>query len=124
MRIMQDGVETFEEWRQRMLAETCRFIEWGLQHPEQVDWIPRHAVGGRAVFGAGEDDLLGPGAEPEGLAGVRARPVVSWQWSVVGGNLPMMCTQTRGEWFATRQAAEKPSPRAGVYGLGLLTTDH
>jgi len=45
MRIMYDRSETFEEWRQRMVAETCRFIEWGLQHPEQVDWIPRHAVG-------------------------------------------------------------------------------
>lgn len=38
--------ETFEEWRRRTLAETSRFIEWGLQHPEQVSWIPRHPVGG------------------------------------------------------------------------------
>jgi hypothetical protein len=37
--------ETFEEARQRMLDETARFIEWGLAHPEQMPWIPRHPVG-------------------------------------------------------------------------------
>jgi hypothetical protein len=37
--------ETFEEARQRMLAETARFIEWGLAHPELMLRIPRHAVG-------------------------------------------------------------------------------
>ena len=37
--------ETYEQWRSRMLAETVRFIEWGLQNPEKVEWIPRHRVG-------------------------------------------------------------------------------
>ena len=36
--------ETFEQMRERMLAETARFIEWGLAHPRQVPWIPRHAM--------------------------------------------------------------------------------
>jgi hypothetical protein len=34
--------ESFEQWRQRILDETGSFIEWGLQHPEQVEWIPTH----------------------------------------------------------------------------------
>jgi len=47
MRIASDNrLETFEQWRQHMLEDTSRFIEWGLAHPEQVDWIPRHPVGG------------------------------------------------------------------------------
>ena len=37
--------ETFEQWRARMIAETNAFIEWGLQHPEQVRWIPKHPAG-------------------------------------------------------------------------------
>lgn len=37
--------ESFERWRERMLDETSRFIEWGLQHQEEVEWIPRHPVG-------------------------------------------------------------------------------
>ncbi|MCL2647142.1 MAG: hypothetical protein FWD61_09070 [Phycisphaerales bacterium] len=37
--------ETYDEWRTRMLAETTRFIEWGLKHPEKVTWIPMHPVG-------------------------------------------------------------------------------
>jgi len=41
--------ETHEQWRQRTLAETSRFIEWGLAHPEKVEWIPRHPVG-RGAF--------------------------------------------------------------------------
>jgi hypothetical protein len=45
MRFASDNrLETFEQWRQRMLDETGRFIEWGLAHPDQVDWIPRHPV--------------------------------------------------------------------------------
>jgi len=32
-----------------MLEETSRFIEWGLQHPEKVQRIPRHPVG-RGTF--------------------------------------------------------------------------
>ena len=40
--------ETWVEYRKRMLAETERFIEWGLRHPELVTWIPakRVATGG------------------------------------------------------------------------------
>ena len=37
--------ENFEQMRQRLLDETSRFIEWGLRHPEQVEWIPKHPVG-------------------------------------------------------------------------------
>jgi hypothetical protein len=37
--------ESFEQYRQRMLDDTSRFIEWGLAHPDQVEWIPRHRVG-------------------------------------------------------------------------------
>jgi hypothetical protein len=37
--------ETYDQWRQRLLAETARFIEWGLEHPDEVEWIPRHPVG-------------------------------------------------------------------------------
>jgi hypothetical protein len=36
---------TYEQWRQNMLDETSRFIEWGLHHPEAVEWIPKHPVG-------------------------------------------------------------------------------
>ncbi len=37
--------ETWQEYRHRLLAETSRFIEWGLRHPEQVTWIPAKPVG-------------------------------------------------------------------------------
>jgi len=37
--------ENYEQARRRMIEETCRFIEWGLQNPEEVTWIPRHPVG-------------------------------------------------------------------------------
>jgi hypothetical protein len=37
--------EPFDHYRQRMLDDTSRFIEWGLAHPDQVEWIPRHRVG-------------------------------------------------------------------------------
>lgn len=37
--------ETFEQFRERMLAETSRFIEWGLQNPDKVHRIPVHRVG-------------------------------------------------------------------------------
>lgn len=30
--------------RQRMLAETERFIEWGLRRPEDVVWIPAKPI--------------------------------------------------------------------------------
>jgi hypothetical protein len=36
---------SFKNWREHMVEETCRFIEWGLAHPEQVHWIPQHPVG-------------------------------------------------------------------------------
>ena len=32
--------DTWQAYRQRMLAETSRFIEWGLRHPEEVIDIP------------------------------------------------------------------------------------
>ena len=37
--------EPFDRWRQRMLDDTSRFIEWGLANPEKVEWIPKHPVG-------------------------------------------------------------------------------
>jgi len=37
--------EPFDHWRQRMLDDTSRFIEWGLANPDQVEWIPKHPVG-------------------------------------------------------------------------------
>ena len=37
--------ESFDQWRQRMLDDTSRFIEWGLLHPDKIDPIPRHRVG-------------------------------------------------------------------------------
>jgi hypothetical protein len=42
--------ETYEQWRQRMLDETSRFIEWGLQNPDKVDWIPMGPVGHTSRF--------------------------------------------------------------------------
>jgi hypothetical protein len=41
--------ETFDQWRERMLADTGHFIEWGLRNQDKVEWIPRHAVG-RGAF--------------------------------------------------------------------------
>jgi hypothetical protein len=37
--------EPFDHYRQRMLDDTSRFIEWGLANPDKVEWIPRHRVG-------------------------------------------------------------------------------
>jgi hypothetical protein len=37
--------QTYEQWRQSLLDDTARFIEWGLRHPENVEWIPQHPVG-------------------------------------------------------------------------------
>ncbi|MEI8197220.1 MAG: hypothetical protein WCI73_15080 [Phycisphaerae bacterium] len=37
--------ETYEQWRDRMLRDTARYIEWGLAHPELVRRIPTHPVG-------------------------------------------------------------------------------
>ncbi len=38
-------VQSYEEWRQEMLRDTARFIEWGLIHSAQVPRIPTHPVG-------------------------------------------------------------------------------
>ncbi len=40
-----DNREDFDAWRQRLLDETSRFIEWGLAHPEVVQQIPNAPVG-------------------------------------------------------------------------------
>jgi hypothetical protein len=45
MRLTTQREESFEKWRQRALEETSRFIEWGLAHPDKVEWIPKHPVG-------------------------------------------------------------------------------
>ena len=37
--------ESWSEYRQRMLRETSRFIEWGLKHPELVREMPVKRVG-------------------------------------------------------------------------------
>jgi len=44
--------ETFEQWRQRMLDETARFIEWGLANPDKINDIPMNPLhrGGAACF--------------------------------------------------------------------------
>ena len=36
--------ESWDDHRKQMLAETSRFIEWGLRHPELVTWIPAKPV--------------------------------------------------------------------------------
>ncbi len=38
-------LETYEEFRQRLLDETSAFIEWGLKNPNRVPRIPTHRVG-------------------------------------------------------------------------------
>ena len=37
--------ESWDAYRQRMLDETSRFIEWGLKHPELITPIPFKPVG-------------------------------------------------------------------------------
>ena len=37
--------ESWEEYRQHILDETSRFIEWGLAHPDLVVEIPTKRVG-------------------------------------------------------------------------------
>lgn len=39
------SADTWQAYRQRMLDETSRFIEWGLRHPDQVIDIPAKPVG-------------------------------------------------------------------------------
>ena len=36
--------DNWQRHRREMLAETERFIEWGLRHPERVHWIPAKPV--------------------------------------------------------------------------------
>jgi len=36
--------ESWDAYRQQMLAETSRFIEWGLKHPDEVIEIPAKPV--------------------------------------------------------------------------------
>jgi len=38
--VRENASENWEAYRRRLVAETERFIEWGLKHPEQVNWIP------------------------------------------------------------------------------------
>ena len=38
------GEDIWQQHRRAMLAETERFIEWGLRHPELVNWIPAKPV--------------------------------------------------------------------------------
>jgi len=45
-----------DQTRQQMIAETSRFIEWGLRHPELVVRIPAKPVEGE---GAGWPDSIG-----------------------------------------------------------------
>ena len=37
--------ESWEQYHQRMLDETARFIEWGLKHPDMVIEIPSKPAG-------------------------------------------------------------------------------
>ena len=65
----RSGRETWQEYRRRILADTGRFIEWGLAHPERVTWIP---------------------AKPAGEGGFPRR-VAEWFWQTVlteGGGRP------------------------------------
>ena len=45
MRLTNNGDEYSRQWRKRMIEDTCRYIEWGLEHSDKVDWIPAHPVG-------------------------------------------------------------------------------
>ncbi|MGC8560454.1 MAG: hypothetical protein ACP5O1_07215 [Phycisphaerae bacterium] len=38
-------LETYEQFRRRLLDETSAFIEWGLKNPHRVPRIPTHPVG-------------------------------------------------------------------------------
>jgi len=45
----EHSVTTFDDrdwttYRREMIAETERFIEWGLKHPDLVTWIPAKPV--------------------------------------------------------------------------------
>ena len=38
------GEDEWTAYRKRMLAETERFIEWGLRNPDKVCWIPSKPI--------------------------------------------------------------------------------
>lgn len=40
MRYRAKRVETWEQYRERIIVETQEYIEWGLNHPDQVVGIP------------------------------------------------------------------------------------
>lgn len=42
---MVSAYSSFDEDRQRMIAETSAFIAWGLRHPDKVRWIPTRPDG-------------------------------------------------------------------------------
>lgn len=48
---MSDEPLSWEEYRRKMLEETSRFIEWGLNHPDEVVRIPIFPAGRRSVPG-------------------------------------------------------------------------
>jgi hypothetical protein len=37
--------KSWQDYRRRMLEETSRFIEWGLEHPDEVIEIPAEPAG-------------------------------------------------------------------------------
>lgn len=39
------GEDLWQAYRREMIAETERFIEWGLRHPEDIDGIPAKPIG-------------------------------------------------------------------------------
>jgi hypothetical protein len=41
----RNGEESWRAYQREMLAETERFIDWGLRHPDQVTPIPLKPVG-------------------------------------------------------------------------------
>ena len=43
----QTGEDNWQIYRRKMLAETERFIEWGLRNPTLVNWIPAKKVDAR-----------------------------------------------------------------------------
>jgi hypothetical protein len=69
--------ESWDEMRKRMLAETSRFIEWGLAHPDEVIEIP---------------------AKPVGMGGF-PKEVGEWFWETVLSSKPTSAMQKWREFF-------------------------
>jgi hypothetical protein len=69
--------ESWQEMRKRMLAETSRFIEWGLAHPDEIIEIP---------------------AKPVGMGGF-PREVGEWFWSTVLTSRPTSAMQKWRRFF-------------------------